>query len=188
MADPNALYSYQGQEPQPLPHEINYTEAWGGTNFRQGVESFTDEELVKAGYTGPYEVPSIDTEYQRLEWDNKKLKYVVKDIPEEELWEKIREKRNNLLAECDWTMGVDVPKEINKREWELHRQRLRDITTLYTNPRDVVWPLSPEGRSDDTFDQPRIYEDSLRFKVKNLEGKIELLENLINDLVSKIET
>lgn len=175
MADPNALYSYQGQEPQPLPHEIHYTEAWGGTNFRQGVESFTDEEIQRAGYTGPYTRPEYNQEYQRIHWNSETLSYNVEDISDEELWERIRKERNRLLSECDWTMTTDAPEHLNFREWEMYRQRLRDITSFFDNPKDVVWPVSPEGRADEDFDQPRIYENRVLWRVRDLEGMVKKL-------------
>jgi hypothetical protein len=54
----------------------------------------------------------------------------------------MREKRNRLLIECDWTQGVDVPDDI-KLAWQPYRQALRDITSNYTDIRDVVWPTPP---------------------------------------------
>lgn len=54
----------------------------------------------------------------------------------------MREKRNRLLIECDWTQGADVPDSI-KLAWQPYRQALRDITNNYTDIRDVVWPEPP---------------------------------------------
>lgn len=179
MADPNALYSYQGHEPQPLPHEISWVEEWGQTTFRTGVDNFTDEELAKAGYAGPYEVPEYNSEYQRLFWNSETLEYIVEDISYEELWSRVREERNRRLAECDWTMAADAPESLNFREWEMYRQRLRDITSFYNNPKDVIWPISPEGRADEDFDQPRIYEDRVLWRVRNLE---EIVKKIITEV------
>lgn len=175
MADLNALYSYQGQEPRPLPHEIFYTESWGATNFRQGVESFTDEEIQRAGYTGPYTRPEYNQEYQRRHWNSETLSYVIEDKTDEEIWEPIRRERNRLLAESDWTMTADAPENTNFREWEMHRQRLRDLPSFYEDPKDVVFPRSPEGRADDDFDQPRLHEDRLLWRIRDLEGIVRNL-------------
>ena len=54
----------------------------------------------------------------------------------------MRERRNRLLIECDWTQGADVPDSI-KLAWQPYRQALRDITSNYTDIRDVVWPEPP---------------------------------------------
>lgn len=184
MADPNALYSYQGQEPQPLPHEISWVEEWGQTTFRTGVDNFTDEELAKAGYAGPYEVPEYNSEYQRLYWNSENLEYVVEDISDEELWSKVRAERNRLLTECDWTMVADAPQTLNFHEWEMYRQRLRDITSFFDNPKDVIWPNSPEGRADEDFDQPNLNETRIIWRVRDLEQQIKnLMEKVYSEPV-----
>ena len=56
-------------------------------------------------------------------------------------WVEIREMRNQLLAECDWTQLADIPTE-TKEVWTNYRQNLRDITNQ-TNPFDIVWPVKP---------------------------------------------
>lgn len=59
-------------------------------------------------------------------------------------WGKIRTKRNARLAETDWTQVVDSAlSDEQKANWASYRQTLRDLTTLYNNPSDVVWPEAP---------------------------------------------
>lgn len=174
MANPNELYSYQGQEPQPLPHEICW-DSGSGMVYRTGVESFTEEEVKKAGYSGPYKRPEYNQEYQRMFWDSENLKYVVEDVSNEELWDRIRAERDRLLAKCDWTMAADAPEDLNFHEWEMYRQRLRDLPSLYENPKDVIFPISPEGRPDSDFDQPRLYEDRILWRVRDLEEIVKRL-------------
>lgn len=188
MANPAALYSYKGQEPGQLPHEISWVEEWGQITYRTDVSSFTDEELAKAGYTGPYEIPSFDQEYQTRRWDRENLTYVVEDISDEELWSRIRAERNRKLSECDWTMVSDVPVEVNQREWEMYRQRLRDLPAQFDSPKDVVWPRSPEGRSDNDFDQPRVFNDKLRWRVGDLEGEVKILKKELYNLIGIAST
>jgi len=187
MANPAALYSYKGQEPRQLPQEISWVEEWGQITYRTDVSSFTDEELAKAGYTGPYEVPSFNQEYQTRRWDGENLTYVVEDISDEELWPRIRAERNLKLAECDWTMTADSPEDLNFREWEMYRQRLRDLPSFYEHPKDVIWPQSPEGRADDDFDQPRVYEDRVLWRVRDLEAQFKALQQQLNDLTKPVE-
>jgi hypothetical protein len=58
-------------------------------------------------------------------------------------WIEIRNKRNRLLFECDWTQLPDSPLSEDKRlEWKTYRQELRDITN-YTSPDEVIWPNEP---------------------------------------------
>jgi uncharacterized phage-associated protein len=56
-------------------------------------------------------------------------------------WEEIREFRNQLLLECDWTQLADIPTEL-KTVWQTYRQQLRDVTTQ-SNPFSIVWPTKP---------------------------------------------
>ena len=56
-------------------------------------------------------------------------------------WEEVRQLRNELLNECDWTQLSDIPTE-TKAIWTEYRQSLRDITNQ-TNPFDIVWPVKP---------------------------------------------
>lgn len=61
--------------------------------------------------------------------------------PEMEL-EWLRNTRNALLRDTDWTQGDDVPDSI-KLPNQTYRQALRDITESYSSERDVVWPEKP---------------------------------------------
>ena len=61
----------------------------------------------------------------------------------EQKWEEIREQRNQLLSECDWTQFQDSPITGSKlTEWQTYRQELRNITTQ-ENPYNIVWPTKP---------------------------------------------
>lgn len=53
-------------------------------------------------------------------------------------WTVVREKRNKLLLESDWTQLPDVPSEL-KAKWAIYRQALRDITTQL-DPFNIVYP------------------------------------------------
>lgn len=64
----------------------------------------------------------------------------------------LRDIRNRLLTDSDWTQLNDVVK-LNSSEtnssWENYRQQLRDLPSLYndtelTNISQVVWPSKPE--------------------------------------------
>tara|TARA_X000000950_G_scaffold206442_1_gene248366 strand:+ start:4961 stop:5353 length:393 start_codon:yes stop_codon:yes gene_type:complete len=62
------------------------------------------------------------------------------------LW--IREQRNVLLANSDWTQNNDSPLSTTKKqEWATYRQALRDLPSQYEsndNPKDVVFPSEPD--------------------------------------------
>lgn len=79
--------------------------------------------------------PDVETffDYESKEW-------VLNPISQEFV---VKQKRNSLLAESDWTQLPDVPLE-TKQAWVTYRQALRDITTQEGYPFNVIWPTKPE--------------------------------------------
>ena len=60
-------------------------------------------------------------------------------------WSSIQEARNFLLKQCDWTQLTDVVmSDENKEKWVSYRKQLRDITSNFTNPDQVIWPMPPD--------------------------------------------
>lgn len=59
----------------------------------------------------------------------------------ESKWEEIREIRNELLKETDWTQLSDIPQS-TKDLYTNYRQELRDVTSQL-NPYNIVWPVKP---------------------------------------------
>lgn len=103
--------------------------------------------------------PEYNPETQRLVQQEPKLidgKWVVEmkveDLSEEEinkieeqnkiyLENSIREQRNQLLRESDWTQLPTGPlTQKQKDDWESYRQSLRDISSQSEFPFNVVWP------------------------------------------------
>jgi hypothetical protein len=65
------------------------------------------------------------------------------DQENNQLWETIRNERNRLLQESDWTQLPDSPLTLEKKsEWEMYRQELRDVTNQ-TDPKNIIWPTKP---------------------------------------------
>ena len=59
-------------------------------------------------------------------------------------WLQIKEHRNELLKETDWTQLPDSPITGSKlTEWQTYRQQLRDLTEN-ENPFTLEWPAQPE--------------------------------------------
>lgn len=59
-------------------------------------------------------------------------------------WDYVRNNRNRLLNQSDWTQFQDSPITGSKlTEWQSYRQSLRDITSQ-SNPFEVTWPTKPE--------------------------------------------
>jgi hypothetical protein len=58
-----------------------------------------------------------------------------------ELADAIREERNKLLKESDWTQVLDAP--VDQQAWAVYRQSLRDITLQESFPLNIVFPIKP---------------------------------------------
>jgi hypothetical protein len=56
-------------------------------------------------------------------------------------------KRNQLLAESDWTQLPDARAAMGAEkaaEWDTYRQALRDITDQPSYPTEINWPVKPQ--------------------------------------------
>lgn len=59
-------------------------------------------------------------------------------------WDTIRSQRDSLLTNSDWTQLPDVPLSSNEKElWSAYRNELRNITSKYKTPKEVIWPTKP---------------------------------------------
>lgn len=65
------------------------------------------------------------------------------EIIAEEPLNLLRDVRNQILAQSDWTQNRDVTLS-NDADWKTYRQALRDITKTYKTLEDVKWPEKPE--------------------------------------------
>lgn len=73
---------------------------------------------------------------------NKKLPAWIEPPPDlDQLSANVRSKRNQLLADSDWTQIPDAP--VDQAAWKLYRQELRDVTNQSGFPTTVVWPVKP---------------------------------------------
>jgi len=62
----------------------------------------------------------------------------------EKTWDDIRDKRDELLTQSDWTQTSDnALSEDMKEEWRVYRKTLRDIPSTFAKPSLVVWPAIP---------------------------------------------
>ena len=63
------------------------------------------------------------------------------EVYKPDMWGEIREKRDDLLLETDWTQNPDVP-EATKSKWQTYRQALRDVPSQ-SDPYNITWPTKP---------------------------------------------
>lgn len=85
--------------------------------------------------TGKTEIVEF-TDTEKLE-----AEYYNSHIAPKESMESLRMRRNQLLAESDWTQSRDVLLS-NDEEWKTYRQQLRDLPKN-TDPMNPVWPTKP---------------------------------------------
>jgi hypothetical protein len=62
-------------------------------------------------------------------------------VPTEWVWERLRLRRNALIAECDWRVVSDAAWDTTP--WVAYRQALRDLPDNTADPRQAVWPEPP---------------------------------------------
>ena len=62
-------------------------------------------------------------------------------LPIEWVWERLRLRRDQLLAATDYRMVADAPWDV--APWATYRQALRDLPDATTDPRLAVWPTAP---------------------------------------------
>lgn len=59
-------------------------------------------------------------------------------------WANVRMLQKTKLEQSDWTQLVDVSlSSASRQAWQQYRQQLRDLTSLYTDPDDVILPDPP---------------------------------------------
>jgi hypothetical protein len=96
-----------------------------------------------------------DRLYENLVWSNgskptiEQFESMASEDTAEAMITKVREERNKLIAETDWTQFSDVP-ESTRNLWQTYRQALRDITEDQSNwswndngDLTVNWPDKP---------------------------------------------
>jgi hypothetical protein len=62
-------------------------------------------------------------------------------IPEEYLFERMRNHRDRLLKESDWTQVADSP--VDREAWATYRQALRDFPATWTAGPEADFPDTP---------------------------------------------
>ena len=67
-------------------------------------------------------------------------------------WDLVREKRDRLLRESDWTMTTGAT--VDQAQWAAYRDKLRAIPQTFKNVSDplteVTWPTAPSTKGPNT--------------------------------------
>ena len=94
-------------------------------------------------------IDEANTDYQEyLEWA--KTNTAEAADTETLTWDDIREKRDQILRDTDWTMTTGAT--VDQAQWAAYRQVIRDIPQTYKDktPDDVVWPTQPSTAGPNT--------------------------------------
>lgn len=62
-------------------------------------------------------------------------------VSDEDKAQQVRNRRDSLLSQSDWTQVADAP--VDQAAWATYRQALRDIPSQAGFPNEVVWPVEP---------------------------------------------
>lgn len=151
-----AYIKYKGNK---VLRTLNHSQLMAELSGEDIPEELTEEFLKKHNIA---EVPSCPTpsnlkedKYHRLGFEYKKVKgkwtrEVVLvpvhawevDSRYEEKCKQVRDRRNSLLQETDWTQLGDVERGVGKK-YLSYRQKLRDIPEQEGFPFTVGWPTPP---------------------------------------------
>jgi len=162
------MYSYKGSYPvRSLPFRMEVEEMFNGRMKRRTytAESAT-QNAEKFGWTEVPDEPPVDKNTQYRGWDRENLEWIVRDLTQRELdlkkaekFSSLRDRRNKLLLESDWSQLLYTEateteaaiygykgrliKDFIAREWAEYRQELRDLPANTADPNKVEWPASP---------------------------------------------
>lgn len=103
----------------------------------------------------------------------------------ETAWNCIRNKRNKLLTDCDWTQIVDADLTLAEKDaWHAYRHLLRNITDDYATPQEVVWPTAPTPQ-EAQYPVYSIYEFLDRFtpEERELGRETGLTDPIVGDYI-----
>ena len=162
------MYSYKGSYPtHSLPYRMEVDEMFNGRMKRRTYTAeAVGQNAEKFGWTKVPDEPPVDKNTQYRGWDREKLEWIVRDLTQDELDKKeaekfksLRDRRDKLLQESDWSQllyaeATDTEvaiygnkdrqiKDFIARQWAEYRQQLRDLPGNTADPKNVEWPNPP---------------------------------------------
>lgn len=125
LEDFDAVAIMEGPQAVPTtPYEYSY---------RNGIQEINGKWFTK------YDIGPVFTDNDNQTAEEQELAY--KAQVDERYAVGVRQTRNELLKESDWTQVADAP--VNKEAWATYRQALRDITAQPNFPYDIEYPVKP---------------------------------------------
>ena len=111
-----------------------------------GVEPTTEDEFNSTFVRVEFDDNGIPVEYRNPSDFNVTWAQIISKKSDLESsrdleWREVRQVRNELLGDVDWTQFPDVP-ETTRNKFQTYRQELRDITKQ-SDPSNITWPTKP---------------------------------------------
>ena len=111
-----------------------------------GVEPTNEDEFNSTFVRVEFDDNGIPVEYRNpsdfnVTWAQIASKKSDLESSRDLEWREVRQLRNELLGDVDWTQFPDVP-ETTRNKFQTYRQELRDITTQ-PDPSNITWPTKP---------------------------------------------
>ena len=116
--------------------------------------------ILRPGETYTIRGSNSEETYSGLEWQDStnkptesELNTKIAELDAAEPMRLLREERNSLLNQTDWTQNDDVPTE-TKTKWQAYRQQLRDLPATASpklnseyelDDSSVTWPTEPSS-------------------------------------------
>ena len=162
------MYSYKGSYPvRSLHFSMEVDEMFNGRMKRRTYKAeAANANAEKFGWTEVPDEPPVDKNTQYRGWDRENLEWIVRDLTQDELDKKeaekfksLRERRDRLLRESDWSQLLyaeatdtevaiyghkdSLIKDFIAQEWAEYRQKLRDLPQNTEDLNYIMWPARP---------------------------------------------
>lgn len=139
---PYSVYDLKAENPNisfPTTISDSLLETFGMYNVQLKNSGYDDDDTKDVVEITPTLSGSVYVQaYQVTDADSETI-----EKRKEIKWSEVRDSRNQLLSESDWTQFQDSPiTGSSLNDWQTYRQSLRDITSQ-SDPYNITWPTKP---------------------------------------------
>jgi hypothetical protein len=142
------FYSYNNQYPDVLPDRIRLSNGMTRTD----KSTFTEEELIDAGYKLTTAPLNYDNRSQSLSWDGDN--WIISELSDQQKedillnkWNEVRSNREEMFKQIEWRFSrhfSEVRQSLTPTDdieaLDKYVQELRDITKQ-EDPFNIIWPV-----------------------------------------------
>ena len=139
---PKSWKNISGLNLATMPHLLSL----GWYPVKKVKQSYDPKNSREIGHT--YEIKDDHVvETQQIENFSTDELAQINDNDERNFYLSLRQQRNYLLRESDWTQTLDIQEKMSEEEkllWKVYRQNLRDLPDHVTMTNNIPWPLIPK--------------------------------------------